>query len=216
MVTTLYLVRHGETDSNIERRFQGRRDIPLNENGRHQSELLGQAMKDCRIDEIFSSYLARAKETAEKIACFHQEQSVTICPGLEEVDVGDVQGQYLDVIAKEMPELFRCMSEDQVHLQYPGGESCRDVYDRITKTIAQLVEQNRGKTIVVVSHGFAIQMYLHYASGKAFEEMGNYIVANTSRSKFLFEDGSVFPQTVYINRHDHLSADDFTEWKMEK
>ena len=82
----------------------------------------------------------------------------------------------------------------------------------MVKTISSIVEKNRGRSIVIVSHGFAIQNYIHYSTGKPFEEMGSYIVTNTSRSKFVFEDDSLMPTTVYINKHDHMSDSDFSQW----
>ncbi|MGN0664064.1 MAG: histidine phosphatase family protein [Negativibacillus sp.] len=214
-MTTVYLVRHGETDSNISHCFQGRSNIPLNENGRRQSDLLGQALKDHSIDGIFSSYLDRAKETAQRIGVYHPEAPVLVYPGLEEVDVGLAEGKTLSWIAENYPELYRCMSEEPAKIQYPQGESCRQVYERMIKAVEGIVEQHRGKTLVVVSHGFTIQNYIHYASGKAFEDMDCCIVANTSRSKFAFEDRSLVPHMVYGNQHDHLSDRDFTEFQMK-
>ncbi len=212
MVTTIYLVRHGETDYNLGPRYQGQMDIPLNENGRRQGDLLGQAMKNHHIDEVFSSPLGRAMETGRLIAQYHEGVKVTPVHGLEEVDVGIFVGRHFHEVEKEYPEVIRCVKEDPAHIQYPQGESTRDVYDRISKTIGEIVDANRGKTIVIVSHGFAIQNYIHYTTGKPFDEMGSYIVTNTSRSKFVYEDGSLMPETVYLNKHDHLAEGDFSEW----
>ena len=212
MVTTVYLVRHGETDYNLAPRYQGQMDIPLNENGRRQGDKLGQAMKDFKIDAVFSSPLSRAMETGRLIAKYHGDMEVTPVHGLEEVDVGVFAGSLFSDVERDYPEVVRCVHDDPAHLQYPEGESCRDVYDRVSKTIGEIVEQNRGKSIVIVSHGFAIQNYIHYASGKPFEEMYGYIVTNTSHSKFVFEDGSLMPKTEYINCHDHMAEGDFKEW----
>lgn len=212
MVTTVYLVRHGETDYNLGPRYQGQMDIPLNDNGRRQGDLLGQAMKDHHIDEVFSSPLSRAFETGQLIAQYHENVPVTPVHGLEEIDVGLFTGRMVEEAGKEYPEVLRCLKENPAQLQYPEGESCRDVYDRMVKTISSIVEKNRGRSIVIVSHGFAIQNYIHYSTGKPFEEMGSYIVTNTSRSKFVFEDDSLMPTTVYINKHDHMSDSDFSQW----
>ena len=212
MVTTVYLVRHGETDYNLGPRYQGQMDIPLNDNGRRQGDLLGQAMKNHHIDEIFSSPLSRAFETGELIAKYHDSVAVTAVHGLEEIDVGVFTGRMVEEVGQEYPELLRSLKENPAQLQYPEGESCRDVYNRMVKTISEIVEQNRGRTIVIVSHGFALQNYIHYTTGKPFEEMGSYIVNNTSRNKFIFEDGSLMPETVYLNKHDHMSESDFSQW----
>ena len=185
MVTTVYLVRHGETDYNLGPRYQGQMDIPLNDNGRRQGDLLGQAMKNHHIDEIFSSPLSRAFETGELIAKYHDSVAVTAVHGLEEIDVGVFTGRMVEEVGQEYPEVLRSLKENPAQLQYPEGESCRDVYNRMVKTISEIVEQNRGRTIVIVSHGFALQNYIHYTTGKPFEEMGSYIVNTTSLRKFI-------------------------------
>lgn len=212
MVTTVYLVRHGETDYNLGPRYQGQMDIPLNENGRRQGDLLGQAMKNHHIDEIFSSPLSRAFVTGELIAQYHENVPVTAVHGLEEIDVGVFKGRLMSDVAEEYPEVVHALRENPAELSYPEGESCCDVYERMKKTIGEIVEQNRGRTIVIVSHGFSIQNYIHYTTGKPFEEMQSYIVTNTSRCKFVFEEGSLMPQTVYLNKHDHMSDSDFSVW----
>ena len=164
------------------------------------------------IDEIFSSPLSRAFETGELIAKYHDNVAVTAVHGLEEIDVGVFTGRMVEEVGQEYPEVLRSLKENPAQLQYPEGESCRDVYNRMVKTISEIVEQNRGRTIVIVSHGFALQNYIHYTTGKPFEEMGSYIVNNTSRSKFIFEDGSLMPETVYLNKHDHMAESDFSQW----
>ena len=215
-VTTLYLVRHGQTKSNLDRRFQGTRDIPLDEKGHYQGDLLGQAMKDFPVDAVYTSPLSRARETAEEIAKYHPGIPVIPCKALEEIHAGIIEGELLDEIPKKFPDTFRCMSIDIGHLRYPGGESAREVYDRVAGAIGDIVEANRGKTIVVVSHGFSIQTYLHYASGKPFEEMKPMILANTSYCKFTYKEGSVEPVTEYLNRHDHLAEEDLTHFTLLK
>ena len=212
MVTTVYVVRHGETDYNLGPRYQGQLDIPLNANGRRQGDLLGQAMKNHHIDAVFSSPLGRAMETGRLIAQYHDNMEVTPVHGLEEIDVGVFEGKHYTEAAKEYPEIIRCVREAPAHIQYPQGECTRDVFERVSKTISEIVDANRGKTIVIVSHGFAIQNYIHYTTGKPLEEMGSYIVTNTSRSKFVYEEGSLMPETVYLNKHDHLAEGDFSEW----
>lgn len=212
MVTTVYLVRHGETDYNLAPRYQGQLDIPLNEQGKHQGDLLGQAMKELQIDGVFSSPLSRAMETARYIAKYHEGCTVTAVHGLEEVDVGRFSGQLLRDMELEYPGVIRCLKENPAQLCYPEGESCREVYDRMVKTVGSIVEQNRGRSIAIVSHGFAIQNYIHFATGKPFEEMYGYIVTNTAHCKFVFEENSKRPRIEYLNCHDHLSEDEFSEW----
>src|SRR5581483_12433051 len=87
-MTTLLLVRHGETDWNSERRWQGHADEPLNETGRAQAREVADELADRSIDAVYSSDLSRARETAEIIAA-RLGLSVTTDARLGEVDVGD-------------------------------------------------------------------------------------------------------------------------------
>lgn len=214
-MTTVYLVRHGETDGNRKQRFQGTKDYPLNAQGRRQGELLGSALKDYPIDVIYTSPLSRAWETARLIAKHHPGVQVIPHGGLEEIHAGVIEGEKLADLPVKYPEVYRQMLGAPVHLAYPGGETTRQVYDRVAKAIQDIVKQNKDRVIVVVSHGFAIQTYLHYASGRPFEEMQRQIVTNTSITKFVYGE-SLTPQLKYADRHDHLSQEDFVSWNLEE
>ena len=78
----LYLIRHGETDSNKSFRFQGQTDIELNEKGLAQAELLAEHFKNIRLDAVYSSSLTRARQTAAPLAAVH---------GLEVQQVEDIK-----------------------------------------------------------------------------------------------------------------------------
>ena len=90
-MTEVYLVRHGETDWNRQGRLQGQEDIPLNEKGRAQALACGRELEKTRFQEIFTSPLSRARETAEKIAQF-QACPVSQDTGLLERDYGVLSG----------------------------------------------------------------------------------------------------------------------------
>ena len=97
------------------------------------------------------------------------------------------------------------LEENTAWFQAPGGESTRQVYDRITSAIKQIVADNPQGTVAVVSHGFTIQVYLAALSGLPYEEikMRSFIVGNTAVSKFVFAPGQR-PETEYVNDQSHL------------
>ncbi len=189
-MTILYLVRHGETGGNFEGRFQGITDNPLNEAGIRQAQMLGMALSLSQVNVLYTSPLLRARQTAEIIAQMHGLQKLTpiVEPGLIELNGGKLEGQKFSDIAKEYPEVMDAMHNHPATLECPGGETMRQVSERVVKTIDHLVEQNRGKVIVAVSHGILISSYIHFASGRPFEEMSTCMVANASVSKFLFNE----------------------------
>jgi len=106
MESTIYLIRHGETDWNSERRFQGQTDIPLNKKGKLQANLLAQRIfnEGVRFSALYSSDLARAKETAEIIASYHNLQ-VGLINGLRERFFGNLQGVTIDEIKRDYPDV---------------------------------------------------------------------------------------------------------------
>ncbi len=189
-MTILYLIRHGETGGNFEGRFQGIVDNPLNENGIRQAQMLGTAFSAAKIDALYTSPLIRAKQTAGIIAEMHGMEKLkpVVEPGLIELNGGLLEGRKFSELSKEYPEVIQSMYTRPAALECPGGESMRQVSERITKTIQKIVSQNKGRTIVAVSHGIIISAYIHFASGKPFEEMSNGMVANASVSKFLYND----------------------------
>ena len=88
----------------------------------------------------------------------------------------------------EYPEVMQAMQHAPAQLCCPGGESMKQLSERIVQTVDRIVRQNQGKVIVAVSHGIVISSYIHFVSGKPFEQMSNGMVANASVSKFLFND----------------------------
>ena len=178
-MTILYLIRHGETAGNSEGRFQGIVDNPLNESGMQQAQMLGMAFSLSRVDVLYTSPLLRARQTAQMIAQMHglQKLEPVVEPGLSELDGGLLEGRRFEELAVEYPEVMQAM-------QHAPAQLC----ERIVQTVDRIVRQNQGKVIVAVSHGIVISSYIHFVSGKPFEQMSNGMVANASVSKFLFND----------------------------
>lgn len=208
-MTTVYLIRHGETNGNFERRYQGVCDIPLNEAGLHQAALLGEAMKDTPIDVIYASPLCRAFKTAEALAKPHN-LPIIVEPELHEINGGLLEGEKMIDLIALYPECMYNMQQDPSKVECPNGETMYQVYERMHNIIEKIVRENVDKSIGIVSHGCAISTYIHYAAQKPFEEMKRLIVANTSICKFTFEDDFI-PHTEYIDNHDHLPDDGFID-----
>ena len=102
-MTTILLVRHGETDWNLERRWQGHIDRPLNDVGRAQARALADRLDSEPFAAVYSSDLARARETAEIVAAAHG-LPVHLDPRLREADVGEWSGLTADEIERRYPE----------------------------------------------------------------------------------------------------------------
>jgi broad specificity phosphatase PhoE len=155
-----------------------------------QAQMLGMAFSLSRVDVLYTSPLLRARQTAQMIAQMHglQKLEPVVEPGLSELDGGLLEGRRFDELVVEYPQVMQAMYHAPAQLCCPGGESMKQLSERIVQTVDRIVRQNQGKVIVAVSHGIVISSYIHFVSGKPFEQMSNGMVANASVSKFLFND----------------------------
>jgi broad specificity phosphatase PhoE len=161
----LILVRHGATDWNQQRRIQGLSNMGLNETGRGQAEALAQALKDVKVDAIYTSPLRRAQETARAIARFHKAEVVTV-DGLTELDVGEVDGLTYEEMRLRHSEFFTKWMADFTSVRLPGGGTVPELRDRCCAAIQDIVKKQQPgtggkcdegeKVVVAVTHFFPI------------------------------------------------------------
>jgi probable phosphoglycerate mutase len=166
-VTTLLLARHGETDWNSERRWQGHADQPLNERGREQAREIAAELAGRRIDAIYASDLWRARETAEIVA-----ERLGLPVGLErdlrEVDVGEWSGLVHTEIETRFPEGFRRWQQG-LH-GWADGETYDAMGVRVVGALRAIAARHPGETVLVVSHGGAIRASQAAAAGLRNDE----------------------------------------------
>jgi 2,3-bisphosphoglycerate-dependent phosphoglycerate mutase len=158
-VTTLLLARHGETDWNRELRIQGSSDIALNELGRDQARALAQELEHVDLDAIYSSDLSRARQTAEVVATTHGLE-VRIDPRLRERSFGSWEGLTREQI-------------DARGERHHDGESDDEVRERVLEAIQAIADAHAGETVLVVSHGGALNTLWHHAFGERVERWAN-------------------------------------------
>ena len=151
MMTSIYLVRHGQTAWNKEEIFRGRTDVPLDETGLKQAELAGQYFKGMEIHGIYSSPLSRAWETAQKIAQFHNLK-VQPLQGILDMSFGKWEGQSHRDIQKNDKEIYRQWVETPHLVRLPGGETLDEVRTRSMHAIEEVIQTYPGKTLVFVSN----------------------------------------------------------------
>ncbi|MHB1159171.1 MAG: histidine phosphatase family protein [Chloroflexota bacterium] len=169
---TLILVRHGETDWNLEGRYQGSVDVPLNATGREQAEGVAVGLSGQRMDAVYSSPLCRALDTAIAIAR-RQGLEVRTDPRLKEIDLGEWEGMLTPRIAEGYPELHRQWTVDPRPVRPPGGETIREVHDRAIAAVEEMAVRHLGGTVCVVTHKTAmVVIRSHYLGLELPEEMG--------------------------------------------
>lgn len=154
--TKIVLIRHGETAWNQEGRVQGLTDTSLNDTGVRQAESLALALKEERLNAIYSSPLRRALDTARVIAEQHGLQ-VQVEDDLREMDVGDMDGLTYKELRERYADFMKEWSENVSTLKMPGGEHISELQERAWQTIQDIVSKHPGATVAVVSHNFVIQ-----------------------------------------------------------
>jgi broad specificity phosphatase PhoE len=152
-MTTIFLVRHGATEWNIDKRAQGHADIDLNAEGHRQAVSAAQELSHLEIDAVYSSDLKRATDTAAPIASAHGLE-VKTDKRFREIDQGDWEGLTVDEIMAKWPDLW---GPARHYNARPGGESPQQVRDRSLEALRDVVAAHPDRSVVVVSHGGTIR-----------------------------------------------------------
>lgn len=189
----IYLIRHGETDWNLEGRLQGREDIPLNEKGREQAAFSGRALRDSNIRLVLTSPLSRARETAEIIAEIIGVNHVFIEEGIIERDFGSLSGQTYD---------------REKHFDTFGTEKDMEPLEVLKKRLLQCIrgwaeETNEGN-ILMISHGAAINAVISSLTGGEMGS-GKTRLKNACISVIEYKD-----RELILERYN-IAAEDFVE-----
>jgi alpha-ribazole phosphatase len=161
-VTRLVLIRHGETDWNVEGRYQGQADPPLNERGWTQARQLAEALQDQPLDVLYASDLRRAAETAAAIG---QATGLAVHydPRLREIHQGEWQGLLVTEIEQRYPDLFRRWREAPLTVTLPGGESIAQMRERVLAAVEEIVRRHPGQRVALVIHKLPIAVIkCHY------------------------------------------------------
>ena len=150
-MTKVYVVRHGQTAWNLGEVFRGRADIPLDETGKQEVHLAGEALKDETLHAIYSSPLLRSMETAENIAKFHN-LSVTPLPAIIDISYGQWEGVSLAEVQQKFPDLYALWLQEPHKVRFPQGETLAEVRIRTLKALDNLVARHGDENIVLVAH----------------------------------------------------------------
>lgn len=175
----LYLIRHGETDSNKSFRFQGQTDIELNEKGRAQAQKLAEHFKDIHLDAVYCSSLKRARCTAEPLASLHNI-GVQPVDSIKEIAFGQWEGLSYNEINEqglgEIDEFFK----NPALCHVPGGENFTDVAARVEPFFNRCLDEMNTKDIAVVAHGGIIRVLLCLFLGLDMNKIWNFSIGNCS------------------------------------
>lgn len=200
----LYIIRHGETDWNVKRRFQGHSDIPLNEEGRRLAHLTAQALEAVPFTRVITSPLKRALETA-MILKGEREIPVTVEPRIKEIGFGEYEGLCCSKEGYNIPdpEFMNFFEKPEAYQPPKGAESIEALRERTADFFEELAHNRtmENETILVSTHGAALRGILSYINQIGIEDFWKggvhkncaiTIVDITAGNASVIEEGKVY------------------------
>jgi len=193
------LVRHGETEYNAQGRLQGYSPVPLSMRGRQQAMLVGPRVRPLRPTMLYSSDIQRAHETAT-ILSQHVGLPVQPCTGLREWNIGN----WVDRMAEEFYAHLAAIGVHPATHVPEGGESHVQTQARMVAQMQDWTDQHTGATVMGVSHGMAIDLFVRHILGLDVRQSPPYRIANASVNIFCYQAGQW--EIVTLNDIGHLTS----------
>ncbi|MCR5175415.1 MAG: histidine phosphatase family protein [Anaerovibrio sp.] len=200
--TTVILVRHGQTDYNKQDKFQGILDIPLNETGLEQADMLADSIKDIDIDVFISSPMKRAYVTTEKCAQAKGMEISYTDPRLMEINYGRWAGKKKKDVAREEPEAYRQWNETPWEAQLPEGENLAALQQRYREALDDAVTKYPGKVIFIGAHSKGNMALICSILGIGLEHYNQLDQDNTCINVLQYKKGKW--KLVMMNSISHL------------
>ncbi len=145
------LVRHGETEWNVQGRYQGRSETDLSARGRDQADRLAGRLAEVRIDSIFSSPLRRTMATAEAVARGRALRVVPV-PELIEIGHGEWEGLTVEEVKQKFSGFWDAWQREPHLVQFPGGESLSEVRSRVVSALRRILRTDSAEIVLVCGH----------------------------------------------------------------
>ncbi len=188
-MTNLIIIRHGESVANKEDVCIGHTDLDLSEKGKLQAQLTAEyIIENYKVDKIYSSDLKRAYNTAKAVA---DKLNLPVIPNknLREMYFGEWENRKIsDLIENE--EEFKMWKKNIGCTKSPGGETVRDMYERVLAEVEKIAKENDGKTVLIATHATPVRAMQCAWEGKTIDGMKDISwVANASVSTASYENG---------------------------
>ena len=191
----IYIVRHGETECNINNICYGWYDCPINEKGISQAKNLGKFLKTKKIDKIISSDLLRAKMTAELI---NNELNIPIVfnSSFREINFGDWENVPISEMKKIDPVNTKLWRDDCEKAIIPNGELFSEFYGRVSQGFDKVVEENFDKNILIVAHGGAISALLCHVTNAGAKGFWHFRTIQECYTQLVYEYNGFFIKRI--------------------
>jgi probable phosphoglycerate mutase len=200
-MTEFLLIRHGINDWVNTGRLAGwTPGIHLNQEGKFQTEALGERLANVRLDAIYASPLERTMETAEAVAAFHPELTIQPLDGVGEVRFGNWQGAKLSKLRNE--SLWETVQVYPSRAHFPGGESIRQAQARAVDALETLVVQHPNQRVAVVSHSDVIKLIVAHYIGAHVDFFQRIEISPASVT--VIQVGQGRPYIIRVNDTSHV------------
>lgn len=198
---TFYIVRHGETVWNVQKKLQGQSDSPLTVTGKSQARNLAEKLKAIHFDAVFSSDLLRAKRTA-KILIAERELAIETKELLRERAFGKYEGKAFEEhrvqLKDKIDEYEKLADKDKFTFKYADDmESDEEIVTRLNLFIREVALSYRGKTVMVVTHGSIMRAFLIHLGFGNYQDMRSGVIKNTAYVKLLSDGVDFFIKETY-------------------
>ena len=169
--TTLYLIRHGESQGNAVRSFLGHTNLDLSQKGHMQAEMTANYLKNIHADIIYSSDLLRAYNTAKHTADL-KGMDIIKDEKLREIYAGDWEDIKFDELLEKYPHTYAVLWKTDVGNSRPdNGESVAELKKRVSDEITKIARDNVGKTIFIFTHATPIRTFCAFCENKSLDEI---------------------------------------------
>jgi len=201
--TRVLVIRHGETDWNVGARIQGHTDIPLNARGIEQARRLALALEGEELHAVYSSDLARTRETARALA---QARGMPLVEdaALRERHFGAFEGYTFDEIEQRWPDQSLRWRRRDPGFGPEGGESLEVFYERCVAAAERFAAAHAGQTIALVAHGGVLDCWYRAAVRLDLQAPRTWQIGNATVSRLLWSPGGF--SLVGWNDDAHLAA----------
>ena len=201
--TTIYFVRHGETDCNRLRIMQGRRiNSSLNYTGRMQARALASRFRNLDFDAVYTSALNRTMETAEPVLRICTDADVHQTSDLDEMCWGVYEGEpSSDRLRAMLDEMYARWDQGEFDYRVEEGESILDVQERGVRAVERIVTDHAGQTVLVVTHGRLLRVLLSTILDFGLERMNDVDHANTGVNVVTYCEGTYSSSLLNCTAH---------------
>jgi probable phosphoglycerate mutase len=187
-MTDVIVIRHGETDWNVQGRFQGHLDVPLNALGLRQARRMAERLAQERVDVVYCSDLLRTRQTAEPAAALLKLPAAPDA-GLREQHFGILEGLNFDEVRVRHPQHFAEWLRHDPDYALPGGESVRSFHARVVAALLGLAERHADQTLAVVTHGGVLDMLFRTVHGLPLQGPRTCAIPNAGLNRLRVQGG---------------------------